>query len=166
MRRKIWICVTGGVSLCLLLASVFSLPEKLIWNRTNSAPIGLYWLSDRPLTLDSWAVVSADSADALWARQRGYIGKHWPLIKRVRGRPDDMICRENETILINNVIVAQTRNGDSLGRDLPNWNGCFTLADEEYFLLNDHPNSLDGRYFGATHLSDIAGSASLLWSGS
>ena len=166
MTRKFWVIIAGGVSVTLLSASVFSLPEKLIWNRTNSAPIGLYWLSDGPLTLNRWAVVSADSADALWAQQRGYIGQDWPLIKRVRGLPGDRICRENDSILINDMIVAEALRADSFGRELPVWAGCFMLREDEVFLLNEHPNSLDGRYFGVTRLSDIAGSAILLWSGS
>ena len=164
MTRRFWVIIAGGVSLTLLSSSVLSLPEKLIWNRTNSAPIGLYWLGDGPLTLNRWAVVSADSADALWAQQRGYVGRDWPLIKRVRGLPGDMICRENETILINDMIVAEALKADSFGRELPVWTGCFTLKEDEFFLLNDHPNSLDGRYFAATHRQDIAGSARLLWS--
>lgn len=166
MTRKYWVIIAGGVSLTLLSASVFSLPEKLIWNRTNSAPIGLYWLSDEPLTLNGWAVVSADSADALWARQRGYVGRDWPLIKRVRGLSGDRICRENETVSINDLIVAEALKADSFGRELPVWTGCFTVKEDEVFLLNDHPNSLDGRYFGATYRQDIAGSSILLWSGS
>ncbi|MEL7111208.1 MAG: S26 family signal peptidase [Pseudomonadota bacterium] len=152
------------MSLTLLFVSVFSLPKKLIWNRTDSAPIGLYWLSDGPLTLNRWAVVSADSADAIWAQQRGYIGRDWPLIKRVRGEPGDRICREKEIILINNVIVAEALKTDSFGRELPVWNDCVTLENDEVFLLNDHPNSLDGRYFGATRQQDVAGSAMLIWS--
>ena len=166
MTRKFWAIVATGVSFMIFYASVFSLPEKLIWNRTNSAPIGLYWLSDGPLTLDGWAVVSADSADADWAEQRGYIGRDWPFIKRVRGLPGDRVCREDETILINDVIVAEALEADSFGRELPVWTNCFALEDDEVFLLNDHTNSLDGRYFGATRLSDIAGTAILLWSGS
>ena len=150
----------------LLSASVFSLPKKLIWNRTDSAPIGLYWLSDGPLAMNGWVGVSADNADALWAQQRGYVGRDWPLIKRVRGLPGDKICRENETVLINDVIVAEALEADSFGRELPVWTGCFTLEFDEVYLLNDHPNSLDGRYFGATRLNNIAGSAILLWSGS
>jgi len=166
MTRKFWFILAGSVIVTLLSASVFSFPEKLIWNRTDSAPIGLYWLGDGPLTLNGWAVVSAESADTKWAQQRGYVGRDWPLIKRVRGLPGDMICRDNETILINDMIVAEALKADSFGRELPVWSGCFTLKEDEFFLLNDHPNSLDGRYFGVTRLSDIAGSAILLWSGS
>ena len=166
MTRRIWVIIAGGVSLTFLSASVFSLPEKLIWNRTDSAPIGLYWLSDGPLALNRWAVVSADSADAVWVQQRGYVGRDWPLIKRVSGLSGDKICRENETVLINDVIVAEALKADSFGRELPVWTGCFTLKFDDVFLLNDHPNSLDGRYFGATRLTDIAGSAILLRSGS
>lgn len=37
------------------------------------------------------------------------------------------------------------------------------LGEGEIFLLNDHPYSLDGRYFGATDIDDILGVAVPIW---
>ena len=163
MRRRFSLILAGNISLLILSVSVISLPEKLIWNRTDSAPIGLYWLSDGPLTLSGWAVVSAEGADAQWAEQRGYVGPDWPLIKRVRGQEGDEICRKGAKVSINGGTVAIALLADNYGRKLPAWSGGLTLGPDEYFLLNDHPRSLDGRYFGATKRRDIAGSARLIW---
>lgn len=156
--------VFGGVAVFgLSIVGLISIAEPLLWNRTESAPLGLYWQSDGPLTLNGWAVVSANSEAANWAEARGYIGADWPIIKRVRALKGDEICREDYAVSINGEPVAIAREHDRSGRELPVWQGCSTLKSDEIFLLNDHPNSLDGRYFGATNISDISGTATLLW---
>ena len=95
---------------------------------------------------------------------RGYIGTDWPIIKRIRALEGDAICREEYVVSVNGEAVATARKLDRSGQDLPRWQGCFTLKSDEVFLLNDHPNSLDGRYFGATDMDDVSGTATLLWS--
>lgn len=138
------------------------LPERLIWNRTGSVPEGLYWLSDEPFTKGGWVVVSARSAEAQWAELHGFVGKDWPLLKRVAGVPGDEICRDGVTILINGMPAgaALLETGD--GVVLPSWSGCRRVAEYEIFLMNAHPNSLDGRYFGITSARDVEGSAIVL----
>ena len=144
-------------------ASVLVDQNRLIWNRTESAPIGLYWRSDGPLTLNGWAVVSASSEAARWTSENGFTGTDWPLVKRIATLPGDEICRENETILINQTQVAEVILHAPGGLSLPRWQGCHVLQDGEVFLLNEHPRSLDGRYFGIMQDSDLEGVATLLW---
>lgn len=159
------------LSLCLGLMAIAALTfapflgqqKRLIWNRTASAPIGLYWVKDGPITYDRWAVLSPKSDASEWAEHNGYAGKDWPLLKATAGLPGDKICRENETILINGEVRAIALEQDGLQRDLPVWSGCRVLAADEIFLLNNHPKSLDGRYFGVTKLEDVDGSAVLLF---
>ena len=141
---------------------VFDPPAQLIWNRSASAPQGLYWLGDAPLTKGRWAVLSASSEPAQWAAARGYIGEDWPLLKRISGLPGDTICREGTAVSINGQQAAQALLVDRMGRDLPVWDGCATLAAGEVFLLSPHPSSLDGRYFGPVHEADILGVAAPL----
>ena len=31
---------------------------------------------------------------------------------------------------------------------MPDWHGCHILTEQTVFLLQDHPQSFDGRYFG------------------
>ena len=161
-RRKHVIGVAGlGIGLALF-GAVLAPQDRLIWNRTGSAPQGLYWLSDEPFTKGSWVVVSARSADAQWAEEQGFVGRDWPLLKQIAGLPGDEICRADTQILINGSVVGDARLQDSLGRDLPSWKGCVVLGQDQLFLMNTHPDSLDGRYFGATDRSDIVAVASLI----
>ena len=44
------------------------------------------------------------------------------------------------------------------------WEGCKVLEADEVFLLNPHPRSIDGRYFGPIKIGDLGGTLVLLWS--
>jgi len=161
--KRLWVGASLIAITALAAVSIFSTQQFLLWNRTDSAPKGLYWRNNGPLTLRGWAVVSADAPAAEWISDRGYLAPDWPIIKRVRGMVGDEICRDGEVISINKTPVAQALKADSLGQKLPVWGGCLTLKDGEIFLLNDHPRSLDGRYFGPTSISELEGSARLIW---
>ncbi len=148
----------------LLFASIlWPQDSRLIWNRTASAPVGLYWLSDAPLHKGQWVVVSARSAEADWAEARGFVGADWPLIKQIAGLEGDQICRDGDSIAINGARVGLALRVDILGRAMPVWHGCFVLQRDEIFLMNPHPASLDGRYFGAMRTRDIDGAAQLIF---
>jgi type IV secretory pathway protease TraF len=84
------------------------------------------------------------------------------LLKQTAGLPGDEICRTGTHILINGSVVGDARVQDSLGRDLPSWEGCVVLGQDQLFLMNAHPDSLDGRYFGVTDRRDIVAVASLI----
>lgn len=147
--------VLGGSA--ALFGLVFDPADRLIWNRTGSAPKGLYWLSGDPFTKGRWVAVSARSADADWAEAQGFVGKDWPLVKQVAGVPGDLICRNGNEVLVNGVLAAMAQEVDSRGRMLPAWEGCARLKAGEYFLLASHASSLDGRYFGVTGTKDLDG---------
>ena len=162
MRYPIAILTLAGLGL-MVLASFFNPQDRLIWNRTASAPTGLYWLNDDPFTLGRWVVVSARSDDAQWAQTQGYVGKNWPLLKQIAAVPGDEICRVDGEISVNETTIGRAKTIDSRGRSLPVWSGCQVLSEAEVFLMNPHPDSLDGRYFGPTDLSDLDGVAALIW---
>lgn len=161
---KKW-CTLGAVLLSLTLLGLAALPwqKTLVWNRTDSAPIGLYWVKNDPLTYDRWVVISPKSDVGKWAIKHGFVGRDWPLLKRVSGVSGDEICRVGALIFINGAIVGMAQNVDSNGRKLPRWTGCQVVEENEVFLLNEHPKSLDGRYFGVTHIDDVDGVAVLLF---
>lgn len=163
MRGRKSLVATAFVSSALVAVSVFPPSNHLIWNRTESAPLGLYWRSDGPLTPRGWAVVSDNAPASIWISDNGYLPKDWPIIKQVYGLPGDDVCRHGGQILIENAAVAAVLESNSFGSALPVWDGCISIKRDEVFLLNDHPRSLDGRYFGATKLRDLEGSAHLLW---
>ncbi|MEH6408910.1 MAG: S26 family signal peptidase [Hyphomonas sp.] len=154
-----WLSATAAGLSAVVAGLIFDPQARFIWNRTGSAPEGLYVLSDEPIRRGMWVIVSAQSSEAEWVSKRGYIGDDWPLIKRVAALPGDEICREGNTISINHFRVAEALEADSLGRQMPQWSGCHVLESDEVFLLNDHPRSLDGRYFGPTRTDNLVGVA-------
>lgn len=157
--RKLTLAITVLGVLLTGFGMMFKPTERLIWNRTPSAPIGLYWRSDDSFTLGRWVIVSSQSHQARWAHARGFVGADWPLLKRIEGMPSDEICRKGAEVSVNNVIKARAMETDSHGRKLPVWTGCHVLQSDEYFLLTSHPRSLDGRYFGVTKIEDVDGVA-------
>lgn len=163
MKRKT-VLVPALLSACVLvLTPLAPWSPKLVWNRTQSAPTGLYFVERAEPGSGDWAALSGDSAASNWAAERGYIGQGWPVIKRVRAVSGDEICRLGTEISVNGVVLAEALTEDLEGRPLPVWQGCRRLGEDEIFLLNDHPRSLDGRYFGATRRRELLGRAICLW---
>ncbi len=161
--RKAYV-VAGLAAVGLLgAAGADILPKRIIWNRTESAPEGLYWtVKTRPHTGD-WAVVSAMATSSDWIAARGYLHDDWPIIKQVIGVAGDEICRNGDDIFKDGALIAKAKPDDYSGRPMPEWAGCITLAEDEYFLLNPHNDSLDGRYFGPISSGDVVGAATLFW---
>ena len=154
--------VTAVPVLALGLASVVSLPKKLIYNASASALLGLYWLDDQPIKRGDFVLVQVPMRVRTLVEERGYLPSEVPLIKRVMGVEGDEICREATHISINGKTVAEAQIRDGLGRPMPVWQGCHVLARDRVFLLQDHLHSFDGRYFGPVDRSLIIGRATYL----
>lgn len=161
-RMKIFAACTVAIS-ALGIASAVEFAPRLVWNASASAPIGLYRIERRVPEIGDFALVELGPALEKFIAGRHYLPADIPLLKRVAALPGDEICRDGEAIFINKTFVAEARKFDSEGRILPSWSGCFTLHSGEFFLLNDHEKSLDGRYFGATMAEDVIGVAVPVW---
>lgn len=161
MKREV-LFVTALPIVALAVASVASLPKKLVYNASESAPVGFYWLDNRPVERGDYVLVQVPE----WVRQlvesRKYLPPDVPLIKRVAGVEGDEICRSGHEIRINGESVARVRISDGLGRPMPVWRGCHLLHGRRIFLLQDHPQSFDGRYFGPVDRRLIIGRATRL----
>jgi conjugative transfer signal peptidase TraF len=154
--------VAGGV--LLMAASCLELQPKLVWNRTESVPEGLYFVASKaPLERGLLVAFRPSREDQEWLERRGYIGTRWPLLKQISGLEGDTVCRVNLSISINGIVVAKALEHDSFGRELPSWEGCYTLQSGELLLLAPHPRSLDGRYFGVQKADGVLGTACPLW---
>ena len=95
-----------------------------------------------------------------WLAERRYLGKGVPLLKHVAAKAGQRICRIGAVVSVDSKPVAVARARDRLGRPLPAWQGCRTLAAGEMLLLNPAvPASLDGRYFGPLPASTVLGRA-------
>lgn len=138
-------------------------PERLlVWNSTASAPKGLYFVGGGVFESGAWVMISGDAPSAKWIAENGFLARGWPVIKRVAAVEGDEICRDGDQVFINGIHAATALKTDGAGRELPRWHGCFSIQANERFLLNDHPRSLDGRYFGVTKRADIIGVARLI----
>lgn len=162
-RGRITLAVTVGAAALIAAAALLDPPPLLVWNASASAPIGLYRASfERPGRGDFVLLRLQGEAQGI-AISRGYLPPNLPAIKRITAIPGDEICRRDSQVFINGRPVASALARDSLGRLMPVWRGCFTLVGDEFFVLNAHPASFDGRYFGAVSAAQIDAVAVLIW---
>jgi len=160
-RRLAWGAI--GCAAALLPALVPPAP-RLIWNASASAPIGLYAV--HPGAAPQVGDMVAARLPAGWrdfAALRHYLPANVPLVKRVAAVPGDSVCAKGDLAFVRGRVAALRRPRDRYGRPLPQWQGCRTLASGQLFLLMDHPDSFDGRYFGTSEAGDVIGKARLLW---
>ncbi|KZD07356.1 S26 family signal peptidase [Oceanibaculum pacificum] len=157
----------AGLGLAALGFAALAEPApRLVWNASASVPVGLYWVS-RAAPVRGDLVLATLPPDARrLAADRGYLPAGVPLVKRLVAIADDVICAVGDAVFINGTYVATRRNRDSLGRELPRWTGCRTLAADELFLLMAGVSgSFDGRYFGPVRGAMIIGRLVPLWTG-
>jgi conjugative transfer signal peptidase TraF len=136
-----------------------------VWNASPSAPIGLYRLAPvSHIEGPDLVVVAPPEPLASFLAERGYLPRGVPLIKRVLAVAGDHVCRHGPTIIAFDHPYGAARERDSLGRPLPSWQGCRTLAEGEVFLMNwDAADSFDGRYFGPLPVTAIVARALPVW---
>jgi conjugative transfer signal peptidase TraF len=137
----------------------------LVWNASASVPIGLY--SVQPIgKLAVTDLVVARPPEALqgWLAERHYLAHGVLLIKRVAALPGQRICRNGRAVTVDGIDMAAAQERDHVGRPLPVWRGCLSVAPGKVFLLNwDETESLDGRYFGTIPSEKLIGRAVPLW---
>lgn len=165
MTRRRTLTVTALAVLGIAAASAVDWPLRLIWNATASAPIGFYTVEPAD-ALDVPELVAVMLPEPLAASmvERGYIARGVPLLKRVLGLPGQQVCRLRSTITMNGIEMGEALERDSLSRDLPVWQGCRVIGDDQLFLMNwEVRDSLDGRYFGPIPAVSVIGRAVPLW---
>jgi conjugative transfer signal peptidase TraF len=150
----------------LIVATIGEEPvPRLVWNASESVPIGLYRVqSAHRLNVTDLVVAFPPEDLATRLAEGGYLPRGIPLIKRVLALPGQIVWREKLTITVDGIEMGAARARDRRGRVLPSWQGCRTLEQGQVFLMNwDEPASLDGRYFGPLPLTSIAGRAQPVW---
>ena len=146
MTRFGYVMVTYFAAMGAVVAAFIPTPTWLVWNATASAPVGFYTIApaDR-LEVPELVAVMPPASIADFMVERGYVGRGVPILKRV---------------MVDGVAVGSALSRDKMGRDLPVWQGCRTVAGGELFLMNwEVPDSLDGRYFGPLAASTVIGRA-------
>ena len=146
----------------LAIASLDVFPERLVWNGSPSAPRGLYWIDHAAPQRGDFVVARVPEEMRDLVVERGYLPPDIGLLKRVAALDGDQVCRFSAQIVVNGRPVAEAQSEDFLGQDMPVWRGCRTLQEDDIFLLQSHPWSFDGRYFGVSSRASVMGRARLL----
>lgn len=159
MRRRIVLGCTAAALAALAFSAFTSPTPLLIWNASESAPVGLYRVEPTQFPSIGERVAYRPRNDwSRWLAARGYLPEDTPLLKPVAAVAPAVVCRHGVSILIDGRTVANARDRDAKGRLLPRWSGCVILGPDGVFLLApDVPDSLDGRYFGPIDRRDLIG---------
>lgn len=152
----------------LLLAIANGMPAstvRLLYNPTDSAPRGWYWLRpDTAFSVGDEVLVVLPAPIAKLAADRHYLPTGVPLLKRVGAHGGQQVCLHDRVIRIDGDAVAIALSHDTTGRPLPLWTQCRSLSSDELFLLNPAKKaSFDSRYFGPVVVSSVRGRAIPLW---
>ncbi len=165
MMRFAWTVAASVCALGTTVSAFFHPLPRLIWNASNSVPIGLYAVLpvDAPHT-GELVVVRPPDALAQFLADRHYLPKGVPMLKRVLALPGQIVCRDDHTITVGGIAVGDALDHDTEGRPLPEWRGCECIPEGQIFLMNRRSeNSLDGRYFGTLPTTSVIGRAHPLW---
>ena len=150
---------------CIALAVTVGLFRQplLIWNTTNSLPKGIYRITPGYGIGDIVAFDIPEHFRPL-VQERGWIPVYDRLLKRMVSGAGDVICIGEGVVSLNGKVFGTTRPLDSLGRPLPQLEGCHRVqAGHVWVMLKDNPLSLDSRYFGQVDEATIYGKARLVW---
>ena len=165
MTRASLIAVMALATMGIAYPALTPMPVKLMWNASASAPVGFYTIDfDGPFDVTDLVAVDAPEPLAAFMAERGYLPKGVPLLKRVLGVSGQTVCRTGRAITVDGIEMGEALERDSLGRDLPVWQGCRVIGDDQLFLMNwEVRDSLDGRYFGPIPAASVIGRAVPLW---
>lgn len=162
---KTTLALTTAATIALLAPGMIDIAPLVVWNASDSVPIGLYAV--RPLTrpaVGDLVLVEPAPLLAKHLAEREYLAAGVPMLKRVVALGGQRICRSDGVIRIDGKARAAVKTHDRAGRPLLRWSGCSRLQDGDVFFLNANvPRSLDSRYFGPLALDQIRGRAVPIW---
>jgi conjugative transfer signal peptidase TraF len=145
------------VGACATLAAVVP-PSSILWNGTDSEPVGLYVRTTSPPAIGRIIAFRAPAGAFPYADERmGYLHRV-PILKAIGAGEGDAVCTQAGVLTINGRRRAAVFDHDPRGRALPQWRGCRTLQKGEFFVFSDRvPNSFDSRYYGPVKRGQILG---------
>jgi conjugative transfer signal peptidase TraF len=163
--RNPYLHIAGIAVGAMLVTVIVPWPVRLMWNASASVPVGLYIVAPtrNPRRGDLLAVDPPPEIADLFV-DRGYLPHGVSLLKYVAATAGQRVCRIDLRITIDGKTVGMARHRDRKDRPLPEWQGCFRLADGDLFLMNAAvADSLDGRYFGVLADAPVVGRATPIW---
>jgi type IV secretory pathway protease TraF len=160
MKQQKTLFGVAAVSLAFLAMKPLVNPAPMvIWNASESVPIGWYYVAKRQPKIREIAVIEPTDWMQKYASSRGYLPKNVLLLKPVYSVHPSIICRFGSHVFVNGKQVAKAKVMDKFHRVLPVWKGCIVLSSTQYFVLGRHRDSFDSRYFGPVEQSQVVGTA-------
>ncbi len=165
-RYRIPVLVAASIAVAGIgFAAVATLDPRLVYNPSESAPLGWYRIApDERLTVGVLVLTQLPTAVAELADARGYLPRTVPALKLIAAMEGQEVCMRAGIVSIDGRVVALALHHDGAGRPLVAWIGCRTLkAGEVFFLSPDCAASYDSRYFGPVDRALVIGKATPLW---
>lgn len=152
--------VAAALALIFLAAKPVINPSPiLIWNASESVPIGWYFVTKRRPKIGEIAVIRPAEWVQIYASNRGYLPQEVLLLKPIFAAQSSIVCRFGPYIFVDGKHVAKATIMDKKHRLLPVWKGCTVLKHSQYFVLGRHRDSFDSRYFGPIDRDQVIGTA-------
>ncbi len=158
-HRKLVHVISALAVAALAVKPLINPVPLVIWNASNSVPIGWYLVAKRQPNLGDIAVIRPTEWIEIYASSRDYLPLQAPLLKPVRASESSIVCRFGRYVFIDGNMVAKAKYLDTNHRLLPVWKGCRTLKSDEVFVLGQHRDSFDSRYFGPVNRTSVLGTA-------
>ncbi|EGY29990.1 conjugative transfer signal peptidase TraF [Candidatus Regiella insecticola 5.15] len=135
-------------------------------NTSSSMPLGLYWITDKPMTKGEYVIFCPPLQTAFKeAKRRGYIGfglcpgNYSYMMKKIVTLQGDNIAITAQGVSVNDTLLPHTTPlpTDRAGQPLPQISiASYTLSESELLLMTEHsPTSFDSRYFGPVNKTQI-----------
>ncbi|MBS7661574.1 S26 family signal peptidase [Pseudomonas lalucatii] len=158
------LALAAGGLVALGWAALAKSPPWLVYNASDSAPIGWYRITPTSsASADDLLLIHLPPEAMTLAARRGYLPANVPLLKTMAAAAPQHVCVQGNQVRIDGELVARRLRRDRQGRALPAWTGCRRLVGDELFMLGSHPESFDSRYFGPVSVDAVIGRAQLLW---
>ena len=152
--------ILSGLTTLLAIAVILAiwLPSRfIVLNTSPSIASGFYVLNGNAPAVGQFAEFSLPAAfsnaypHCPICRHNGAL-----LLKPTAAGPGDFIDTTGDWLFINHQRLARIKTHDAQGRPIPVWRVHRVLEDGEFFMFSDRiSDSLDSRYFGPIHRSEI-----------
>ena len=127
MTRLAYVISTSFVVLAIAGRSSVSTTPTLIWNASASAPVGLYTVrTAADLGVTDLVAVDAPEPLASFLKEREYLPRGVPLMKRIAALPGQTVCRIGRNVSVDTTrwerrwraigAAASCRSGRAVGR--------------------------------------------------
>jgi conjugative transfer signal peptidase TraF len=136
----------------------------LLYNPSPSAPLGWYWRTAPPQTLQPGLLVLIAPPEAVHQEVAlidptvaGY-----PWIKPIAALPGDRVCLEPDAVTINGIMRGPRPLLSRYPR-LPRRLGCTVVPPDGYVALSQYARAFDSRYVGVLERTTILGRVHPVW---